>query len=104
MAELYSDKRIVCDDGGITVKRYYFPFGSKHFPFANITAAYLRKIGATTGQYRFWGMGLDFKHWFHEDHSRPSKSRAILIETGGWIRAVLTPDDFAGTTSPRKCA
>jgi hypothetical protein len=93
MAVLYKDSRITCDEDGITIKRYYFPFGNKRILYDEIRGVVRHKIGPLTGQYRFWGMGPDFKYWFSEDHGRMRKTVGFNVDKGGRFRAVLTPDD-----------
>jgi hypothetical protein len=45
-----------------------------------------------TGKGRIWGSG-DFKHWAHMDPARPHKQRALILDVGGWVQPVITPDD-----------
>src|SRR5690348_7702109 len=89
---LYEDKRIRCDDEGITVRQYYFPFGSKRVRYDEIRSFDQRQMGALTGRFRIWGTS-DPRYWFHLDASRPKKSKAVVIDKGGRVKAVLTPDD-----------
>lgn len=94
MATLYEDERITCDDAGITVKNYFFPFGETRIPYDQIRRFDRLAMGALSGRYRIWGAS-DPRYWFHLDASRPRKSTAIVIDKGGWVKAVLTPDDPA---------
>jgi hypothetical protein len=92
MPKLYEDKRITCDDEGITVRRYYFPLGDKRIAYDEIRWFDQQRIGALTGQYRIWGAG-DPRYWFHLDATRTKKTKAIVIDKGDWVKAVITPDD-----------
>jgi hypothetical protein len=92
VAVLYKDERITCDDDGITVKQYYFPMGDKRITYGEIRSFDHHRMGALTGRYRIWG-ATDPRYWFHLDTSRPNKSKAVVIDKGGWVKAVLTPDD-----------
>src|SRR5262245_30971445 len=92
MAILYRDKRIVCDDDAITISMYHFPAGSKRIPYNEIRGIQEHKMGPLTGRYRLWGAS-DPRYWFHLDADRPHKTKAIILDKGGWIRAVITPDD-----------
>jgi hypothetical protein len=92
MSVLYEDKRITCDDDGITVRNYYFPVGDKRITYRDIRGFDQHHMGALTGRYRIWGAG-DPRYWFHLDTTRPTKSKAIVIDKGDWVKAVLTPDD-----------
>jgi hypothetical protein len=93
MATLYEDRHVTCDEGGVTIHRYYFPTaGDKRVPYAKIRRVEARDIGPLTGQWRIWGMGLA-PYFFHLDGSRPKKTRAIALNIGGVIRPTITPDD-----------
>jgi hypothetical protein len=92
MATLYEDKRILCDDDGITIQNYYFPLGNKRIFYRDIRGYDQLKIGVLTGRYRIWGAG-DPRYWFHLDTTRPAKSKAVVIDKGEWVKAVLTPDN-----------
>jgi hypothetical protein len=59
MATLYEDRHVTCDEGGLTIHRYYFPTaGDKRVPYAKIRHVEERAMGRLTGQWRIWGMGL----------------------------------------------
>ena len=94
MPVLYEDTRITCDADGVTVRFYYFPVGDKRIPYASIKAARELDMGTGIGggRWRIWGSG-DLRHWFHLDETRPKKRRALVLDLGGWVRPVLTPDD-----------
>jgi hypothetical protein len=92
MGTLYEDDRITCDDDGITVKNYYFPIGRKRIAYSEIRSFDQHKMGILTGRYRIWG-ATDPRYWFHLDPKRPGKSKAVVIDKGDWVKAVLTPDD-----------
>jgi hypothetical protein len=95
MARLYEDDRIVCDDDGITVRQYFFPYGDKRIHWTDIKGVTeLAMKGWDSGKYRFWGSG-DFRHWFNFDPKRPKKDVAFVVDKGQFVRAVLTPDDPA---------
>jgi hypothetical protein len=93
LATLYQDRHVTCDETGMTIHRYYFPFGGdKRVPYANIRAIEERAMGPLTGQWRIWGMGAP-PYYFHLDGDRPKKTRAIALDVGGFIRPTVTPDD-----------
>jgi hypothetical protein len=91
MAILYEDPRIVCDSDGITVHWYYFPLGDKRLLYSDIRAVKEHEMGVFTGKWRIWGG--DVRHWFHLDGHRPDKEIAFILDVGGFVRPVLTPDD-----------
>ncbi len=94
---MYSDKRIVCDAQGLTIRHYHFPVGSSK----RITWSQLRRVskldmgtGVNGGRWRIWGSG-DLRHWFNLDPQRPKKRWAYILDLGAFVRPVITPDDPA---------
>lgn len=95
MAILYEDKRIICDEDGLTIGAYYFPFGqSKRVYYRDIKALTTYTMGVHTGRYRIWGAG-DPRYWLNLDWSRPQKEKLIVLELGRFVRPVITPDDVS---------
>ena len=90
MAVLYEDQHVVCDNDALTIKNYHFPAGSKRIPYADVKKLELVEIGWLTGKLRMWGMGLA-PYWFHLDWERPTKDKAIVVDTGEWLKSVVTP-------------
>jgi len=50
----YSDRWIDLDDEGITVRGYYFPWGTKRIPYAGIRHVTRVTLGALNGRLRIW--------------------------------------------------
>jgi len=94
MTVLYEDQHVVCDHSALTIKQYYFPFGSKRIPYADIKKLEMVDLGWFTGKLRIWGMGLS-PYWFHLDVDRPKKQKAIIIDSGEWLKSVLTPEHIS---------
>ncbi|MDC0745912.1 hypothetical protein [Polyangium mundeleinium] len=92
MTVLYEDPHVVCDDDALTIKRYYFPVGSKRIPYSEIRRVDDTPMGWLTGKLRLWGMG-PAPYWFHLDVERPGKERCIVIDRGGFVKIALTPAD-----------
>jgi hypothetical protein len=92
MTALYEDRHVTCDDEGMTIHRYYFPFGDKRVRYDAIRHVEERSMGPLTGQLRIWGMGLA-PYWFHLDGDRPRKNRCIVLDLGRTIQPVVTPED-----------
>jgi hypothetical protein len=92
-APAYDDGGIVCDDQGLTIRRYY-PWGSKRIPYSAVKAvAELPLTGVNTvRRWRIWGSG-DFLHWWNLDTRRPEKDLALVIDLGHRVRPTITPDD-----------
>lgn len=96
MARLYEDSGLICDEDGITIRTYYFPFGDKRIHWDEVKSIEEFPMrGPFGGRWRIWGSG-DFRHWFPLDTNRPSKSVGFVIDKGTFSRAVVTPDDPNG--------
>ncbi len=52
MSKLYEDKRITCDDEGITVRQYYFPIGDKRITYEEIRSFDQLRIGDDNRRHR----------------------------------------------------
>ena len=86
---LYDDGKIACEETGLLIRRYY-PWGSKRIPYSSIKA--VSRLPIRVRRWRLWGSG-DFRHWWNLDRHRPHKGIALALDTGGWIRPTITPDD-----------
>jgi hypothetical protein len=87
---LYDDGEIACDETGLLIRRYYLWGGSKRVPYSSIKA--VSRLPIRIRKWRLWGSG-DFRHWWNLDPHRPKKDVALALDTGGWIRPTITPDD-----------
>jgi hypothetical protein len=89
----YDDGRVACTDDALVIRLYYFPFGDKRIPYANIGQVRRAALTGMGGRYRLWGSG-DFIHWANYDPDRPKKSVALIVSISGrHTRPVITPDD-----------
>jgi hypothetical protein len=88
---LYDDGRVACDEEGLLI-RWYYLWGPKKIPYGSIKAVNRRPLTFMRGRWRIWGSG-DLKHWYNLDGRRPKKDVALEIDTGGWVRPTITPDD-----------
>ena len=88
----YSDRWITVDADGISVRWYYFPFGTKRIPFSAIRSVSRANMGVLTGKARVWGTA-NVGYWASLDPQRPRKQVAFLIDTGQPIKPFLTPED-----------
>jgi hypothetical protein len=92
-AALYDDGRVLLDADGVTLRRYYFPFGSsKHIPYGRIRQVEARPMGWWTGKGRGWGSASP-RYWLPLDTSRPHKDTLIVLDTGDYVHPAFTPDD-----------
>lgn len=90
----YEDDQVRCDDEAITIKNYYFPMASKRIPYSLIRGVERVELTGMNAmrRWRIWGSG-DFIHWWNLDRHRPSKSVALVLETGHTVRPTITPND-----------
>jgi hypothetical protein len=90
---LYDDGRVALDSRGITLRRYYFPFGtSKRIPYDRIRKVEARPMNWANGKGRIWGTsrpGL----WFPLDGSRPHKDTLLVLDIGRPVKPAFSPDD-----------
>lgn len=89
---LYEDAAMVLDDEGITITSYLWPRHRRRIPFAAIDRYQLIELGPLSGRYRLVGLGFRRpRHFFHWDRQRSSTTTAIVLDTGRFIRPVITP-------------
>lgn len=92
MAISYEDRWIRCDDTGIAVRGYYFPWGTKHIHYADVRALSVIDLGAFSGRGRVWGTANP-RYWASLDPGRPRKKVGVVLDLGGRVKPLLTPDD-----------
>jgi hypothetical protein len=78
-------------DSGLTI-HWYYPWGSKHIPYATIKSFKVVEISALTGKWRLWGT-TNPHYWANLDVRRPSKALGIILDTGARVDPFITPDD-----------
>ena len=90
----YDDATITLDDDGITIHHHARPGRSRRISWADIRNAELIPLRFGTGRYRLVGYSFGRpRHFFHWDRSRTAKRDGISLDTGGWRRLAITPDD-----------
>jgi hypothetical protein len=89
---LYRDARIECTPEGISIRGYYFPWGTKHIPYDSIRGLERFDLGGMRGRWRIWGSG-DLRHWANYDPARHRKSVGLYINLARRIVPFITPDD-----------
>jgi hypothetical protein len=92
MSTLYQDRWIECTPDELIIRGYYFPWGTKRIPYSSIREVTVVDMGLLTGRGRIWG-STTLRTWASLDPGRPSKARALVLDTGGSIRPFVTPDD-----------
>lgn len=88
----YSDRWITCTADEIAVRGYYFPWGTKHIPYARIRSVKRVTMGALTGRGRIWGT-FDGRYWASLDPQRPRKRVGLILDVGATVKPFITPDD-----------
>jgi hypothetical protein len=89
---VYSDRWISCDNDGIRVRGYYFPWGAKRIAYASVRSVARVPIGLASGRARIWGTANP-RFWLNFDPARPRKDTGFIVDLGRWVRPILTPDD-----------
>lgn len=90
---LYDDGRAVLDGEGVTLRRYYFPFGtSKRIPYRRIHRVDVRPMGWLTGKGRGWGTSNP-RYWLPLDLTRPRKYVLVVLDLGGFVKPAFSPDE-----------
>jgi hypothetical protein len=92
MATEYEDRWITCTDDAIQVRGYYFPWGTKRIPFRSIRSVERAELTRLRGKWRIWGTTSP-RYWFNLDPARPKKAAGLILDVGGTVRPVITPDD-----------
>jgi hypothetical protein len=92
MSTLYEDQWIECTPDDLRIRGYYFPWGTKRIPYSSIRQVTIVNMGLLTGRGRIWGSST-LRTWASLDPGRPSKTKALVLDTGGHIRPFVTPDD-----------
>lgn len=84
---LYSDSLVGITDEAIVFKAYYFPFGSKRVPLADIAGIDAERPTLWNGRYRIHGTG-DLVTWFARDWHRPSRPVIFFVRLRGSSRRI----------------
>ncbi|WP_394617568.1 hypothetical protein JNUCC0626_00205 [Lentzea sp. JNUCC 0626] len=93
MHTTYDDGLIVCGDEELVIRRYYFPFARpKRVRYHRIRSARRFELTSLTGRYRYWGSG-NLRQWFNLDPKRHRKREGLVLDLGGRMQPVITPDD-----------
>lgn len=100
----YDDGRVCLDHEALTLRRYYFPFGtSERIPYTAIRGIDRRPLTWLTGKGRLRGSPHP-RYWLPLDRPRLRKDTALVLDVSGRIRPTVTPDDPAPVTDLlRRC-
>ena len=90
---LYNDKHIQIFDDKIRFKSWALPWGKKDVKLFHVRKISEKNMGLFSGRLRISG-SKNFKDWFHFDATRPTKKKAIVLETDFQIykRLWITPE------------
>ena len=91
----YADKHVQIFDDKIRFKSWILPWGKKDVKFEHIRKVSEKKLGMS-GRLRISG-SKNFRDWFHFDANRPTKKKAIVLETDYTIykRLWITPENHS---------
>jgi hypothetical protein len=92
MVGTYRDRWIECTPHEIRVRWYYFPWGTKVFPYSRIREVRRLRLDLLHGKWRISGTANP-RYWASLDPSRPRKQVGFLIDVGRRMQALITPDD-----------
>jgi hypothetical protein len=92
MNEDYNDGKIECNAEGISIRGYYFPYGTKHIPYSSVKGLRRFEMTALRGQWRIWGTGT-LRTWANLDLNRPKKKFGFFLDIGKYLNPFITPDD-----------
>ncbi len=90
----YRDRWVECGPDALRIHGYYFPWGTKTIPYAEIRDARRVDVDLLHGGGRIWGTSHP-RYWFHLDPRRPAKSAGLVLDVGRRVRPFITPDDPA---------
>ncbi|MBC8515766.1 MAG: hypothetical protein ISR81_07115 [Nitrosopumilus sp.] len=90
---LYTDKHIQIFEDKIRFKSWALPWGKKDVKLSHIRKVSEKNMGLFSGRLRISGSN-NFRDWFHFDAARPTKKKAIVLETDFKIykRLWVTPE------------
>jgi hypothetical protein len=94
MDSTYRDRWIECTPDGISIRGYYFPWGTKHIAYRSIRSLKRVELTALRGKGRIWGTANP-RYWASLDPRRPQKSVGLILDLGQYVRPFITPDDPA---------
>lgn len=92
MSDTYGDRWIELTDDEIVIRGYYFPWGTKRIPYADVRHITRVQLGAFNGRGRIWGTANPGV-WASLDPRRPTKRIGFLIDHGRGVTPLITPDD-----------
>lgn len=90
---VYHDGRVTMDRDHITLHGYYLPFGRKRIAYDDIRGVHEWPLTGSRA-YRVHGLGRG-RVWYARDARRGERTVALLLNTGSWLRPVVTPDEPA---------
>lgn len=87
----YDDGLIAATQDALVIRRYSALLQPKSVPYASIRSIRQIPVGRVR-RWRLWGTTVP-GYWFNLDLRRPGKSVGFVIDAGGQVKPVITPDD-----------
>jgi hypothetical protein len=87
----YDDGLIACSDDELVIRRYGLSLRPKRVPYAQIRAVEEIRLRSLR-RWRLPGT-TDPRLWFNLDWGRRHKEQALVVDAGGRVKPVITPDD-----------
>jgi hypothetical protein len=94
----YDDGTVACTDDELVIRRYYVPRGDKRIPYRTIKGVRRVPLDPMGWRVMIWGSS-DLRHWWNLDLHRSDHPIAFIIDIGGRMRPVITPQDAARVTA-----
>ncbi len=90
---LYSDKHLSIFEDRIQFKSWVLPRDKKDVMISHVKRVSEREMSLSSGRLRISGTS-NFRDWFHFDAQRPSKNKAVVLETDYKVykRLWITPE------------
>lgn len=93
MTDAYDNGSLACGPDHLEIRGYYFPWGTKRIAYARIQGLHRFEItGVWSGKWRLWGTGNP-RYWANLDLRRPRKKVGFVVDLGGPVSPVVSPDD-----------
>lgn len=91
----YEDGLITAGADGLAIRRYGILLRTKRIPYSEIRGVRRIPLGLLLWRWRLWGTTVP-GFWCNLDLRRPRKSVGFVVDAGGLVKPVVTPDEPEG--------